>query len=381
MKLTQKNVDQLKPGDKEYRQYFDGLAGFGIKVYPSGMKSYFVDYSLDGKRHRVSLAQAQYVTAKEAKERYNFVKLQVANGGNPLGSNDEQDPTGPIPMADAFRKYIRYISSYKLNTKADRSYLSDLLFTVGGTVYLKDVTRADVLRAHSVVLQRGPVAANRFRTSVCTFFNWAVEMGYIEKNPAAKIKGIKEQPRERVLSEEEMYLLKESIKAEDDFTRVAFTVMINTGCRQGEILKANWSEFDLDGGWWTIPACHSKNNKTQVIPINAETVRALAEIQPLKSLGQQFGFPVIRPSRRTATGHRASLQAAWERIKGRVGLPEDLNMHDIRRTFGLKICLEHGIHVASKLLRHSSIKITERAYAPLGVEERGKEILRSAVEG
>jgi integrase len=53
----------------------------------------------------------------------------------------------------------------------------------------------------------------------------------------------------------------------------------------------------------------------------------------------------------------------------------DVNIHDIRRTYGLHATRKVGLHVASKLLRHSDVRVTERVYAPLGIED-----LRKAAE-
>ncbi|HQR44587.1 MAG TPA: hypothetical protein PK598_01065 [Thermoanaerobaculia bacterium] len=57
------------------------------------------------------------------------------------------------------------------------------------------------------------------------------------------------------------------------------------------------------------------------------------------------------------------------------GFLADVHIHDLRRTFGLHVAKAAGLHVASKLLRHGDVRITERVYAPLGIET-----LRAAVE-
>jgi integrase len=71
---------------------------------------------------------------------------------------------------------------------------------------------------------------------------------------------------------------------------------------------------------------------------------------------------------------KGDLKGPWERLRDEAKL-EDVRIHDIRRSFGLEVAKAAGLHVASKLLRHSSIKITEQVYAPLGIED-----LRAAVE-
>ena len=47
----------------------------------------------------------------------------------------------------------------------------------------------------------------------------------------------------------------------------------------------------------------------------------------------------------------------------------------MRRTFGLHVAKAAGLHVASKLLRHGDVRITEKVYAPLGLDD-----LRTALE-
>ena len=47
---------------------------------------------------------------------------------------------------------------------------------------------------------------------------------------------------------------------------------------------------------------------------------------------------------------------------------EDINVHDIRRTYGLRVAKHSGILAAQKLLRHSSAAVTSRVYTPLGID-------------
>ena len=58
----------------------------------------------------------------------------------------------------------------------------------------------------------------------------------------------------------------------------------------------------------------------------------------------------------------------WDEIRAAANIP-DVTVHDLRRTFGLHVARKAGLHIASKLLRHSDIRVTERVYVPLGLEE------------
>jgi integrase len=368
-------VDKLEPREREYREYFDGLPGFGIKVFPSGRKTYFWDYTspVTHGRRRIKVGNAAGMSIENAKKRYAELVAQAAGGDDPLVV-PQVAPQAPF-LADWIEEYLDMVEPHRRSLRADRAYLGALLDGLGN-VRLDEITRRDIMALHKLQRERGNHTANRWRTAVCTCFNVAVDMELIERNPAARIKGLPEEPRQRVLSDDELKKLVAALNDEDPYTGAAFRLMIHTGCRQGEILQATWGEFDLDGGWWHIPTGHAKSKKPQTIPINSAVVEILKSLEP-----GEPDEPVLMAPRRRPGGekNRATLNGAWERIKKRAGLPDDLNMHDIRRTFGLRVALSHGIHVASKLLRHSSIKITERAYAPLGVEEKGQEILRAAV--
>ena len=54
-----------------------------------------------------------------------------------------------------------------------------------------------------------------------------------------------------------------------------------TCARSGELLKARWEDFDLDGRTWLIPAANNKNRRARVVPLTAEAVRLLIAMQPL----------------------------------------------------------------------------------------------------
>ncbi|MDX8412518.1 MAG: hypothetical protein R8J85_00375 [Mariprofundales bacterium] len=69
-----------------------------------------------------------------------------------------------------------------------------------------------------------------------------------------------------------------------------------------------------------------------------------------------------------ASGHIVDLKNAWQGVRKAARI-DGVTMHDVRRTFGLHIARTAGLHMASKLLRHSSIKVTEAHYAPLGIDE------------
>ena len=184
----------------------------------------------------------------------------------------------------------------------------------------------------------------------------------IQTNPASRIQKFKESPpRDRVLTNHELKRFLDALGNEPDpFTRAAFHMMVETGARLSEVLHAKWEDIDFEQELWRIPS--SKSGPPQMIPLPRTTV---ALLQRLERIG-----PYVVPGRNPFKP-RHDLKGPWKRIKERADL-DGVWIHDIRRTFGLEVARSHGLHVASKLLRHSSVRITESVYAPLGIEELRK---------
>ncbi|MBM4369650.1 MAG: site-specific integrase, partial [Deltaproteobacteria bacterium] len=171
-------------------------------------------------------------------------------------------------------------------------------------------------------------------------------------------------PRDRVLSADELPRVLAAFDAlPDPHVRAAFVLLMDTGARKSEALRARWCDFDLDGGTWRIPS--PKAGRPQVIPLAPHTV---AFLRTVPRVG-----PWFCPGR-DPTEPREDLKGPWARIREAADL-DGVTIHDLRRTFGLAVARAAGLHVASKLLRHSDIRITERVYAPLGLDD-----LRNALD-
>lgn len=56
-------------------------------------------------------------------------------------------------------------------------------------------------------------------------------------------------------------------------------MLILTGARLGEVLKAEWSQFDLDKGVWIKPSSHTKQKRKHIVPISPEVIELLQVIR------------------------------------------------------------------------------------------------------
>ena len=67
--------------------------------------------------------------------------------------------------------------------------------------------------------------------------------------------------------------------------------------RPGELRHAEWSEIDLEGALWTIPASKTKMRKEHLVPLSRQAIAILKGVQPLTGQGG-YVFPSVRTHRR-----------------------------------------------------------------------------------
>jgi integrase len=189
--------------------------------------------------------------------------------------------------------------------------------------------------------QSGPVARNRTRSSLSTFFTFAVKEGLIDINPVTATGKASEGPsRDRVLTEAELARLY-AVLADDTFSDIT-KLLVLTAQRRTEIGSLKWNEVDLDRGLIVLGPDRSKNNRQHTLPISTQ-VKAILERQPRQNewvFGRNF--------------------TSWSIYKAK--LDTKLNgiapfcLHDIRRTATTMMAerLQVLPHILEAILNHVS---------------------------
>lgn len=164
------------------------------------------------------------------------------------------------------------------------------------------------------------------------------------------------------------------IAAAPDKAREAIAFAIDTGLRKEEQFSLLWTDVDLAAGQLTVRAEVSKTGKARTIPILPRTLDAL------RARAQPFGFVFT-----TGDGQRYSPSSPtmWEALGKackRAGLPR-IAWHDLRRTCGIRLLRDHKLRMeeVSRWLGHSSVRVTERHYAFLSVDDLHRAVARSPV--
>ncbi len=372
MKLTKRNIDTIKPPkDKPLEDYRDPqVKGWCLRAYKSGRKQFTFRYQMDGKRRVMNIGDYGTITPDQAKAVAEKLRADVAKGIDP---QDERDEQRKMPTFAAW--VDEYLAGAKLRKKSVRDDMRYLGMATErfGNKKLDKVTRTDVKNRMDSLVKVGKTnaTANRFHASVRSCLAEAVLAGLVPTNVAAGIKHYPEPlPRDRTLTDDEMRRLIDALDGLDNlFAKTAIYMLIETGARKSEALAAKWDDIRFEDELWRLP--DTKAGKPQVVPLSKSI---LARLRLLPRTDSPYLFPGDGKS-----GHIVDLKKPWAKVRKAAGIP-DVRMHDVRRTFGLHIARTAGLHMASKLLRHSSIKVTELHYAPLGLDEMRAALDKSEAE-
>lgn len=359
MRLSQASISALRYTKSDRSSEFrwdDSMPGFGVRIYPTGRKSFVLKYRIHGRQRLMVLGSCNVLTLEEARNRAKRHFVQLLDKQDPLSIKHAKEI-----MFDEFAKeYVERHASLKRSGFEDARRIKNFLLPVWKNRTLKSITKADVSALHHKIGQKttdgrgGRTTANRVRELIQKMFNCAEEWGYIDhthKNPASGIREFPETERARFLSEEEIERLSEVIKNEPYiFLRAAIWLYLLTGLRKNELLRTPWADVDLKNRLLRIPGRRTKNGD----PVFHQLSEAAAEI--LAALPRVDGNPFLFVSERKRGRHMVAITKAWHRIRAKAEL-QDVRIHDLRRTVGAWMAMSgQSTTVIGKVLNHASLQ-------------------------
>jgi integrase len=301
-RFTDAQLKGLKPSNKRRILYEDGGKGFGIRVEPSGRKSFFLEFRFgEGKERRnriITIGQFPRVTLTKARSIAGQYLDEIEQGIDPATTKQTKKITNrnALTVNDLVEEYIEKWAKVKKKErswKEDERLLKKDITPVMGRKKAKDIRRRDIVLLLDEIVERGAVIiANRVLAVTRKMFNFAVGRDIIDASPCVQIPApSKENRRERNLSEDEIKVFWDKL---DDAKiskeiKLALKFLLITGQRKSEVIEAEWKEFDFKAKWWTIPAKKAKNKQTHRVPLTPMAIEILNEAR--KITGEyQFAF-------------------------------------------------------------------------------------------
>lgn len=359
-KLTKRLVESLSPEPKERIIWDDELAGFGIRMYPTGRRVYVVQYRLHGRTRRKNLGQHGVLTAEEARKDAKLVQADVARGSDPSAERKARlrSPTikelGERFLTDHVALHCKPTTLYDY-----RNMLRGVVNPVLGGIKVSEITFTDIQAFH-LKRRETPYQANRGVMILSKMLNLAEDWGLrpMNSNPTKRIKRYPEEEKKRYLDEveqERLGTVLANMLQNEEITRyvfAAFYLLLLTGCRLGEIQKLKWDYVTRTH----LELPDSKTGRRR-IPLPREA-RAL-----LNTLDRREGNPYVILGTHS-DGHYNDLQKPWRKIRERAGL-NDVRVHDLRHTYA-SVAVMNGIDpfTLKEILGHKNLSTTLR-YAHL----------------
>jgi len=405
VRISKKIVDATEPSHVRVEVWDKELRGFGLRVEPTGTKTYIVRYRPKGlgrpaSKSTYKIGRHGDLTPDEARTLAKQVLGRVAAGEDPASELREarsefvRQRQG-LTVEALSRLFMAEHVEPKRKRHTAASY--ETLFrrhinpAIGKTL-VSELRRADIVKLQSA-MRTTPKLANKSLAVISSMFGFAARRELVTDgtNPARGIDRFREEGRERFLTNEEMGRLGDALnEAEttglpwkvdpgqpfskhlakdwreqretiDRYAIAAIRLLLLTGARLREILHLRWRYVDFERGLLFLP--DSKTGKKTIV-LSAPAVAILQSLVPPEKERTErwqdlFVIKGLNPDK-----PRADLKKPWDSVRRRAGL-NDVRLHDLRHTFAsIGAGSSLGLPIVGKLLGHSQPQTTAR-YAHL----------------
>lgn len=326
--LTDKTIQK---GAKDgLRRLSDGDGLYILFSVKGGSHGWRMDYSLDGRRKTLSLGTYPDTSLALARQKADEFRQLIAQGLDPSDVRKterqktlktleaERRQEQGLPAEGSFehvaREWHQTVHIAKVSPgHAERTLtrLTQDVFPWLGSMPIASISAPKLLETLRRVEKRGAIeTAHRIRQACGQIFRYGIAIGACERDPAHDLRDalspVVVQHHAAITDPQKLGGL---LRAFHDYTGLPVTCAALklaplVFLRPGELRQAEWAEFDLDAGLWTIPASRMKRLKQQkisgaphVVPLATQAVAILNELRPLTSRGR-YVFPSPRTPER-----------------------------------------------------------------------------------
>jgi integrase len=329
-------VRKAKPGRKNIK-LFDGQ-GLYLLITPTGGRGWRFKYRFGGKEKLISLGTYPAVGLKEARERRDGARKQVATGVDPSAARQLAKARA---VAGSFEQVAReWYAKFSVAKGWTASHsvriirrLERDIFPWLGSRPIDEIKPAELLTTLRRVESRGALeTAHRIKQVCGQVFRYAVATGRAERDPSADLRGALPSVRGvHLAAVTDPQQIGGLLRALEGYrgglvVRSALRLAPYLFVRNSELRLAEWSEFNLEGPepTWRIPPARMKMRREHLVPLAKQAVTILRELQPLTGAGRLV-FPNSRD------GQRPLSENALVGSLRRLGYgPSEMSIHGFR---------------------------------------------------
>jgi len=305
--LTDIGIRNAKAGEKAIK-LADG-AGMFLLVTPAGGKLWRLKYRIDGREKLLAIGSYPELSLSDARKRREEARAMIAQGKDPSREKQRDKVRSRIQAADTFTAIANeYCAKRKRDgekgwspaTATRSEYLLSLLNPGIGKLAIAEIEPADVLVAVRKIEAKGNLESARRTLQLASMvFRYAVATARLRSDPTRDLRGALTAPKVTHYGAiTEVKRVGELLRAIDGYegsgiTKLALQIAPHVFVRPGELRHAEWSEIDLDGALWIIPAGKMKMRKAHHVPLSRQAVALFREVQSVTG-PSGYAFPSVR---------------------------------------------------------------------------------------
>ncbi|MCL2715913.1 MAG: integrase family protein, partial [Alphaproteobacteria bacterium] len=340
--LTKSVAEAATASDREQNIWDGSLPGFGLRVRPSGHKSFILKY-YNAKRQRRKLKIGRYgaVTVDEARSLAKKHLYAISQGADPAA--ERKAARRAMTVAALVAEYLDLAERGLILTRRgtpkaastlaeDRYRLNAHVLPLIGRRPVKDISKIDANHFLRDVIagkgksRGGSGIAARTVGMVSGIFAYAVEEGYIVTNPFAAIRKPRGNVRIWRLDDAGYGRLGAFLKDQEETASWQFVAVVRlcalTGARLNEIQRLKKSEVDIAGA--ALRFAQTKTGRS-VRPLGRAAIDII--VAAMARSDHAHVFPGITDPKKVHSG-----TTAWLARNARETIP-GITSHGLRHSF------------------------------------------------
>jgi len=307
MALTDVAIRKAKPGPKPVKLADGG--GMHLLITPAGGKLWRLKYRIDGREKLLAIGAYPEISLGEARRRREEAREMIALGKDPSREKRREKLRSRIQAADTFKAISDEFCQKRRRdgqkgwapaTATRSEYLLSLVCGSIGHLPIGEIEPMDVLTAIRRIEGKGKLeSARRSLQLAGAVFRYAVATARLASDPTRDLRGALTAPTVTHYGAiTDPKKVGELLRAIDDYegsgiTKLALQIAPHVFVRPGELRHAEWSEIDLDGALWIIPAGKMKMRKPHHVPLSRQTVELFRQVRAVTG-PTGYVFPSVR---------------------------------------------------------------------------------------
>jgi integrase len=357
--LTEAKIQSHKcpEGKRQDELVDDSRTGLYLLTTQNGSKAYMLRFKspLSKKTGHIKVGRIEDISLEDARGKVSELRKLITQGIDPR-YHKEDKPDGSMLYPDFMKNHVlpykkSMITSWR---NMEGRFKKHLEKEFSGP--LLSISRYQIQEYQTRLLDSGLSAAscNRIIQVLRHSLFLARDWGFIDKNPAERIKMFREDNEvERFLTDSQLESLVSVLKK--DHNRPVSNILLfllSTGARLNEALQARTENINCDNRTWKIPVSDAKSHKSRTLVLSTA---AMSVVDQAYDEDSDWLFPNPQTEKPYTT-----ITRVWYRIRKEAGIPE-FRIHDLRHSYASYLAQagESTITIAESL-GHSDYRVSQR---------------------